>query len=86
MRMISIASFVYLDLRFQNGNPAESINGISNEALLAIVLDRLEGFQAGPYPCRQNEAALAGIRFAMLALHDRARDRGARDVEGTSAV
>lgn len=32
-------------LNFQNGNPAQYVNGLSNEALLAIVIDRLRGVQ-----------------------------------------
>lgn len=70
---------------FQNGPIAEKgVNGISNEALLAIVEDRLAGFQNGPFACDDNKAALAAVRDAMACLQRRTRERVARGVEGTS--
>lgn len=72
-------------IKFQNGPIRESgPNGISNEALLAIVADRLEGFQSGQYACRENAIALTKIQLAMHWLHHRTRDRVQRGVEGTS--
>jgi hypothetical protein len=71
-------------ITFQKGNPAEGINGFSNEALLAIVEDRLAGFQSGPFACDDNKAALAAVRDAMACLQRRTRERVARGVEGTS--
>lgn len=70
------------DLRFQDGNPADGVNGISNEALLAIVEDRLIGFQDGPFKTREAAVALTKIQEAMMWLHKRTRDRTARGVEG----
>lgn len=72
-------------IEFQNGPIVESgVNGISNEALLAIVEDRLAGFQSGEYACRENAVALTKVQEAMMWLHKRTRDRIARGVEGTS--
>lgn len=69
---------------FQNGPIAEAgVNGISNEALLAIVEDRLKGFQSGSFACRENELALTHIQEAMHWLHHRTRERMQRGVEGT---
>ena len=73
------------EIRFQNGPIAEAgVNGISNEALLAIVEDRLFGFQGGEYACRENAIALTAIQEAMMWLQKRTRDCVARGVEGTS--
>src|ERR1700730_12527238 len=48
------------EISFQNGPIlANGINGVTQEVLLAIVKDRLECFQAGPFACKENEAALA---------------------------
>lgn len=70
---------------FQNGPIAESnINGISNESLVAIVIDRLQGFQRGEYKCRENAIALTHLEDAMHWLQHRTRERLARGVEGTS--
>lgn len=72
---------------FQNGPIAEvGVNGITHEALLAIVADRLKSFQAGPYANDYNAAALAHVQSAMGALFDRTRQRMARGVEGTHAA
>lgn len=70
---------------FQNGPLGETIypNGLSQEALLAIVEDRLKGFQSGPYACRENAVALTKVQEAMMWLQKRTRDRMARGVEGT---
>ena len=72
---------------FQNGPIHEvGVNGITHEALIAILIDRLEGFQAGPYAHPANAAALAGLRAAQEALHGRTRERMDRGVEGTHTV
>jgi hypothetical protein len=72
-------------LRFQLGPIKESgVNGISNEALLAIVIDRLRGFQGGEYSCKENSVALTHTETALLWLQKRTRERLARGVEGTS--
>lgn len=72
---------------FQNGPVGEvGINGITNEALLAVVIDRLRGFQSGQYACRENALALTNLEQAMHWLHHRTRDRTVRGVESTNQV
>lgn len=69
---------------FQNGPiPQKGVNGVTHEALLAIVVDRLVGFQNGPFACEANGLALARLQGAMQALHSRTEGRMARGVEGT---
>ena len=71
-------------LGFQNGPIQEvGVNGISIEALLAIVEDRLLGFQSGQFACRENAVALTKIQESLMWLSKRTRDRLARGVEGT---
>ena len=67
---------------FQNGPVAELPNGISNEALLAIVMDRLEGFSKGPFPSAYGDSALVYVTWALNALKARTSERLARGVEG----
>jgi len=72
---------------FQNGPIAEvGTNGVTHEALLAILIDRLEGFQYGPYKCEPNELALSHCKAAQAALKARTAERLARGVEGTHKV
>lgn len=69
---------------FQNGPIEAGVTGVSNEALLAIVEDRLKCFQDGPYKCRENALALTHLQESMHWLQHRTRERLARGVEGTS--
>lgn len=72
------------DINFQNGPINENgINGVTHEALLAIVADRLRSFQAGPFACRENALALTKIEEAQHWLHSRTLARMQRGVEGT---
>jgi len=72
------------EVTFQKGPIRENgVNGITQEALLAIVEDRLIGFQNGPFACAANDEALRHVQKAMHALHSRTRDRLNRGVEGT---
>lgn len=74
-------------ISFQKGPIAEAgINGISGEALLAIIIDRLQCFQNGEYKCRENAIALTHLEDAMHWLQHRTRQRLSRGVEGTSKV
>lgn len=73
------------EIKFQNGPILEAgVNGLSNEALLAVVEDRLVGFQSGPFACRENAVALTKLQESMMWLQKRTRDRVARGVEGTN--
>lgn len=90
--------FVSTVLRFQNGpiQSAEDFNGLTNEALLAVLIDRMRGFQGLNRPnnlseacaphkfaCRENAIALTHLEEALMWLQKRTRDRMARGVEGT---
>ena len=52
-------------------NPTEEATAVTMEALLAVCADRLEAFQAGPFPCDHNHLALVHIKQALAALHGR---------------
>lgn len=75
---------VHLIVDFQNGPIQEAgVNGVSGEALIAIVIDRLRSFQAGSFKCRENACALTHFEEGLMWLQKRTRDRLARGVEGT---
>lgn len=74
-----------LDIKFQNGPIGEAgVNGVTQEALLAVVIDRLRSFQARPFACRENALALTKLEEALHWLHHRTQARRARGVEGTN--
>jgi hypothetical protein len=78
-------SFSRQVILFQNGPIKESgVNGITQEALLAIVIDRLRSFQAGPFSCRENAIALTKCEEALMWLQRRTVARIRRGVEGTN--
>lgn len=73
-----------IHVQFQNGPIKEcGLNGLTHEALLAIVIDRLRAFQAGPYACDMNAIALKFCENALECLKSRTKSRLARGVEGT---
>lgn len=78
------ASARHSTVLFQHGPIGEvGVNGVTQEALLAIVIDRLQCFQRGPYACRENSIAMYYCEEALYWLKYRTESRVARGVEGT---
>ena len=76
---------VYAKVSFQKGPIKENgVNGCQNEDLIAIVIDRLQGFQNSEFNCRENAIAITKLEEALMWLNKRTTDRKARGVEGTS--
>jgi len=76
---------IFCEVRFQNGPIKEfGVNGIHNEDLIAIVIDRMRGFQSGAYACRDNALALTKLEEALMWLRNRTSGRELRGVEGTN--
>jgi predicted transcriptional regulator len=71
---------------FQNGAvPANGINGVTNESLLAITIHRTEVLNE-QFPCVENEQAISAMKGALAAFEARTADRQKRDVEGSLQV
>ena len=71
-------------VQFQKGprlDPA-STPGMTEAALLSILIDRLRGFQAGPYACRENAIQLTKLEEVMHWTRHRADERARRGVLG----
>lgn len=80
-------SAVHAHVLFQNGPINEvGVNGVTHETLLAILCDRMRGFQAGPYASADNAEALACMEQAQTALQRRTKARMLRGVEGIHIV
>lgn len=75
-------------LHFQEGprNDPESLPGILEPELLEIVRHRLKCFQAGPYACPENAAALGKIEEALEWMKQRVENRKKRNVFGTKEI
>lgn len=75
-------------IQFQHGprGIAGSTPGVFDDDLLAIVDDRLSGFQSGPYACQENADALNLVRAAREALGLRVARRVSQGVLGVNAT
>lgn len=73
-----------LEVQFQQGprDGAESKPGITDTVMTTILIDRFEGYQAGPYACEANQRVLEHLRAAQTILRDRAIERAHRGVLG----
>lgn len=74
-------------VEFQNGPVKEfGINGCHQEDLLAIVIDRLQHFQARYFAYRENALALAKLKEALHWLNHRTSNRVRRGVEEINEI
>ena len=62
--------------------PEVGVVGWTNESVIAVVIDRLQGFQAGGFSCRENAIAITKLQEALMWLEKRTADRRKRGVEG----
>ena len=75
------------NIHFQEGPIKENgVNGVCNEDLIAMVIRRLEGFQASEFSCKENACAITKLEEALMWLRKRTTDREIRNVEGTHIV
>lgn len=71
-------------IQFQKGprNEPGSTPGVTSEAILAMLIDHLEEFQAGPFPSSENVASIELLKDAKASLRSRADNRAERGVLG----
>ncbi len=75
----------YIYFKFQCGPVQEhGANGTSIEKVIDLLVSRLEGFNAGPFRCRENSLAITHLQEAQNWLERRTRNRVERGVEGTN--
>lgn len=77
---------VCFPIDFQHGPvKANGVNGLTNEALLAILIHRT-GILDEAFPCEENKAALVHMRTALALFESRTKNRIDRGVEGENKV
>ena len=70
------------EIQFQHGTiPENGINGVTNEAVLALLAMRIRALNQ-KFPCRENSIAITKIEEARLWLQERTRVREEQGVEG----
>lgn len=73
------------ELKFQKGGKKEvGINGVSDELVLAVVLERLNCIQEGDFSNRETAIAITKIEEALLWLKKRTIEREEKGIEGTN--
>jgi hypothetical protein len=71
-----------LNVEFQRGGVADNgVNGVTNEALLAILIHRTKHLN-GKFPCDENFRAITHMEEALVNLEVRSARRIVRGVEG----
>lgn len=79
------AAEVFAHIRFQCGPVLEvGENGTTIEAIIQVLVDRLEGFQQGPFACTENAEAIYHLKGALTMLTLRTERRKEQGVEGTN--
>lgn len=78
-------SQILADIQFQHGprNVEGSVDGITDQALVAVLLDRYYSYQAGPFACRENALVITKLEEALMWMRKRNDDRARRGVLGT---
>lgn len=72
-------------IKFQSGALADvGMTGITCEALVAVMLDRLRAFQDGPMRCAENDAVIHHFEQALVHCVRRSERRIAAGVKGTA--
>lgn len=61
------------------------VNGATIEDVVEVCIERLRGFQRGPFSCRENALAITAFEEGRNWLLQRTRDRQEQGVEGTNA-
>jgi hypothetical protein len=81
---MSMSGSVPASIQFQQGPRyvQDSIDGITEAAMLAVLIDRLQGFQQGPYGCRENAIIITKLEECLHWTKARADERAKRGVLG----
>lgn len=83
----SVDGKVLAKIDFQEGPIKEcDVNGVCNEDLINMVIERLESFQKSEFSCRENALAITKLEEALLWLRKRTMRREAEGKEGTHQV
>lgn len=73
----------FIDIKFQEGTVKDNgVNGAQIEDVIDVLVERLEGFQKGQFPCRENALAITKLEEARMWLNERTHRRKEQGVEG----
>lgn len=76
----------FIRIKFQSGLPPEvGVNGTRVEDVMDILIQKLEAYQLGTVPCKENEEAIASLKSARDAMTRRLNRRMTQGVFNTMA-
>lgn len=79
-QVVSGSKITYID--FQRGGVVDNgVNGLTNESLLSILIDRMNHLN-GKFHCKENDRAIQHLEEALVNLEVRSARRIVRGVEG----
>lgn len=83
--MLVLDGDVVSEIKFQHGprDQPGSQPGVTDDAILAVLIDRLRGFQDGPFACRENALRLTKLEEALHWGKSRADSRHRQGVLGS---
>ncbi len=80
---IELSEKEFITIKFQEGPIQDhGVNGAQIEDVIDVLVNRLQGFQNGGFPCRENALAITKLEEARLWLNERTRKRREQGVEG----
>lgn len=80
--MVDVNELRTIDIEFQAGNPAvNGVNGLTNELLLAILIDRTKVLDS-EQPCEHNQKALTYMEMALDSFNARTQSRTQATMSG----
>ena len=86
-RAVGAPVAVFGTIQFQCGPVGEvGVNGACIEDVIDVLTIRLNGFQAGPFKCRENALAITKLEEARMWLSERTRLRVEQGVEGKNVA
>lgn len=73
----------HINIKFQEGTiPENGVNGCQIEDVIDVLVERLNGFQQGQFPCGENAYAIQMLSMAKQALVQRTKRRTEAGMEG----
>jgi hypothetical protein len=81
---LRIGDKLVASIQFQKGPRGEALStpGVTEGAIMAVIVDRMQGFNGGPYRCRENSLVATKVEEAMHWTRARADERASRGVLG----
>ena len=83
--VINSGDTLFAAIQFHAGPVKDGLNGITNEHLLAILINRTE-YLDSKFPSDYNKEAICGMKYALARFEARTKERVSRGVAGKNIL